>query len=133
MMTRLFVTLTSCLTLVSASSGYVQGAGPHQQPSGGALRLQQQPSEVRPVASRQRALLDRYCVTCHNQKLKTAGLTLDTMDVAHVSTNAAVWEKVVRKVRAGVMPPAGRPRPDRSTYEGFASWLENELDRGAAG
>lgn len=83
------------------------------------------------AASPQRALLDRYCVTCHNQRLKTAGLTLDTMDVTHVGARPDVWEKVVRKLRAGFMPPIGMPRPDKTTYDGFASWLETELDRSA--
>ena len=59
-----------------------------------------------------RAVIDQYCVTCHNQKLKTAGLTLDKVDLAHVAQNAEVWEKVVRKLRAGMMPPPGLPRPD---------------------
>src|SRR5262245_49611963 len=61
-----------------------------------------------------RALLDRYCVTCHNERLKTAGLALDTLDVTNVPAGAESWEKVIRKLRAGVMPPVGRPRPDRS-------------------
>src|SRR5689334_7581877 len=65
-------------------------------------------------ASAQRALLDRYCVTCHNEKLKTAGLMLDQMDVSNVAENAAVWEKVVRKLRGRAMPPAGAPRPDKA-------------------
>ena len=76
-----------------------------------------------------RTLLDRYCATCHNQRLETAGLALDTMDLSRVGENAEVWEKVVRKLRAGIMPPAGRPRPDRLASEGLATWLEGELDR----
>src|SRR5712692_4435767 len=80
-----------------------------------------------------RALLDRYCVTCHNQKLKTAGLTLDTMDPVQVSPNTELWEKVVRKLRAGLMPPPGMPRPPLAKYEGLRDWLENEIDRKAAG
>ena len=79
-----------------------------------------------------RGLLDRYCVTCHNQGLKTAGLTLDTMDVGTVAAQAEVWEKVVRKLRAGLMPPAGRPRPDPRAYDELASWLETRLDQAAA-
>jgi hypothetical protein len=77
-------------------------------------------------------MLDRYCVTCHNQKLKTAGLLLDMVDVAKVSDHADVWEKVVRKLRAGQMPPAGLPRPDGAAQEAFIFWLESELDREAA-
>ncbi len=79
-----------------------------------------------------RALLNRYCVTCHNEKLKTAGLTLDKMDVEKVPENAEVWEKVIRKLRTGAMPPAGLPRPDKAGYDSFATYLETALDRTAA-
>jgi cytochrome c551/c552 len=79
-----------------------------------------------------RALLDRYCVTCHNEKTHTAGLSIDKLDLAHPGDNAAIWEKVVRKIRAGMMPPAGMPRPDRVALDGFASRLENALDQAAA-
>jgi len=84
-----------------------------------------------PLAAR-RAVLDKYCVTCHNQRLKTAGLQLDKMDLAHVRDQAEVWEKVVRKLRAGMMPPAGMPRPAAADYEALTVALENELDRAAA-
>ena len=80
----------------------------------------------------EQALLDRYCVTCHNDNLRTAGLTLDTVDIARVGDHAEIWEKVVGKLRAGMMPPAGRPRPDRETYARLTEFLEAELDRAAA-
>src|SRR5580698_8222212 len=70
-------------------------------------------------ASQGQAVLDRYCITCHNEKLKTAGLMLDKLDFAHPGPNAETWEKVVRKVRAGMMPPGGAPRPDRATMDAF--------------
>ena len=76
-----------------------------------------------------RALLDRYCVTCHNERLKTAGLTLDDVDVSQVRAHAEVLEKVVRKLRAGQMPPAGRPRPDAAAVDAFATAIETALDR----
>src|SRR5437016_7797318 len=79
-----------------------------------------------------RALIDQYCVSCHNQRTKTAGLMLDKMDPAHVGQDAEAWEKVVRKVRAGMMPPQGMPRPPAATYEALTVALENELDRAAA-
>src|SRR5580658_6146869 len=82
--------------------------------------------------SAQRAVLDQYCVTCHNQKLKTAGLQLDKMDLAHVGDQAEPWEKVVRKLRAGMMPPSGLPRPTPATYDALTVALENELDRVSA-
>lgn len=83
-------------------------------------------------ASTYRAVLDQYCVVCHNQQLRTAGLTLDKLDVANVSDNAPVWEKVVNKLRTAAMPPAGMPRPDQATYDSFAAYLETALDRSAA-
>src|ERR1700681_2904961 len=76
-----------------------------------------------------RAVLDRYCVTCHNEKLRTAGLALDSLDVTNPSANAEVWEKVIAKLRAGAMPPPGRARPDAATYAAVASSLETEIDR----
>src|SRR6478609_3279291 len=77
------------------------------------------------------ALLNQYCVTCHNQRLKTAGLMLDSMDFDHVEKDADTWEKVVRKVRTGMMPPAGARRPDRPMLDAFAADLEGRLDRAA--
>ncbi len=84
-----------------------------------------------PSSTPHRALLDRYCVTCHNDRLRTADLALDTLDLEHVGEAPEVWEKVVRKLRAGVMPPSGRPRPDQPAYDGLATWLETALDRAA--
>ena len=72
------------------------------------------------------------CVTCHNDSLRVAGLALDTVDVTRVGDHAAIWEKVVGKLRAGMMPPAGRPRPDSETYASLTAYLETELDRAAA-
>ena len=80
-------------------------------------------------ATAPRAVFDKYCVTCHNQKLRTAGLSLDALDVANPSANAEVWERVIVKLRAGSMPPQGNPRPDAETYRAVATWLENEIDR----
>ena len=82
-------------------------------------------------ASSQRALIDRYCVTCHNQRLKTANLMLDQADIDKVVDDAELWEKVVAKLRGGAMPPAGSPRPDKVTSDNLAAWLETELDRAA--
>ena len=64
-----------------------------------------------------REVFDKYCVTCHNQRLKTGGLTLDTLNVDNVPAHAEVWEKVIRKLRSGSMPPAGMPRPDASDVQ----------------
>src|SRR5437667_7552748 len=77
-------------------------------------------------------IINRYCVSCHNGRLKTAGLELDTLDVHRVGDAAQQWEKVVTKLRTGEMPPPGRPRPDADTYRAVASALERELDAAAA-
>ncbi|HEY1238914.1 MAG TPA: DUF1592 domain-containing protein [Bryobacteraceae bacterium] len=89
------------------------------------------PLSLNATAASNRETLDRYCVTCHNQRLKTAGLTLDTMDLAQVPAQAEVWEKVVRKLRAGLMPPPGAKRPDPETYHNLTTWLEQQLDHSA--
>jgi mono/diheme cytochrome c family protein len=89
------------------------------------------PAAAKP-SSPQRALLDRYCVTCHNQRLKTGGLALDAVNVDRVADDAETWEKVVRKLEGGLMPPAGLPRTDRETIGGFTTWLTTSLDRAAA-
>ncbi len=87
-----------------------------------------QAASAAPNATPERALLDRYCVACHNDRLQTAGLELDTADVTDVAADPALWERVVRKLRAGAMPPAPRPRPDEATYARFIARLETQLD-----
>src|SRR5215469_4981854 len=83
------------------------------------------------LPAQDRAVLDRYCVGCHNQKAKTAGLMLDKLDLAQPGENAETWETVVRKIRAGMMPPSGMPRPERAALDNFAAKLEEALDRSA--
>src|SRR5438067_1855056 len=78
------------------------------------------------------ALIDQYCVTCHNERIKTAGLMLDKMDPAHIAQDREAWEKVVRKLRAGMMPPQGMPRPNDATHEALTLALESEWIRAAA-
>jgi hypothetical protein len=80
-----------------------------------------------------RGVLDKYCVTCHNQRLKTAGIDLDALDAANPSSSAEQWERVIVKLRAGSMPPPGNPRPEAAAYRLTANWLENEIDRAWAG
>jgi len=78
------------------------------------------------------AVVDRYCVTCHNARLKTGGLALDGLAVARASQDPQVWEKAVRKLRTGMMPPANAPRPDRAVLDGLANAVETTIDRAAA-
>ena len=77
-------------------------------------------------------LVTGYCVTCHNQKAKTANLALDVLDTDHAANAAATWEKVIVKLRSRAMPPPGVRRPDNATYDNVAGWLESEIDRAAA-
>ncbi len=84
-----------------------------------------------PDVATQRAVVDQYCVICHNAKLKTANLLLDQLDLAHLGDHAEIGERVVRKLRAGMMPPTGMPRPDPAIRESLIRWMENELDRSA--
>ncbi|HEY7387695.1 MAG TPA: DUF1592 domain-containing protein [Bryobacteraceae bacterium] len=79
-----------------------------------------------------RQLISQYCITCHNEKLKTGGLILDRADSEHPANSAEVWEKVIVKLRSRAMPPPGIRRPDNAEYERVASWLESEIDRAAA-
>ena len=112
--------------LVAVMSGLIRLSAAQQAP---------QPPAVSAVVSHggaeQRALLDKYCVTCHNARLKTGGLALDGVDVAHPPGSAAIWEKVIRKVSTDQMPPPGRPAPDRQQKDTLVSWLVGEIDRDA--
>jgi len=78
-----------------------------------------------------RTLVTTYCVTCHNERLKTANLLLDKTDAVNVANSAETWEKVVVQLRSRAMPPTNMPRPDNATYDTVATWLETELDRAA--
>lgn len=83
------------------------------------------------AAAPYRAVLNQYCVVCHNDQLHTAGLVLSKLDIANASEGAETWEKVIGKLRTGAMPPVGMPRPDKATYDGFATYLETALDQAA--
>ena len=78
------------------------------------------------------AVIDQYCIGCHNDKAKAAGLALNTLDVSRAGEHPEIWEKVIRKLRGRMMPPPGRPRPDERGYDAVVSYLETSLDRAAA-
>ena len=120
---RLLICLLSSLGVLAPAS--TRAVTP-QQPDVSASSL--------PSSASSRALVNRYCTSCHNDKLKTGGIALDTIDIDNVGENVATWEKAVRKLRARAMPPAGpgRPRPDEAGYETLISYLETSLDRVAA-
>src|SRR5215510_4170471 len=139
-MTKRLLALGCAVTVPFVFSALGQTAAPGSALSArtAGLSLAAQPPASPAPSSPQRVLLDRYCVGRHSQAAKTAGqdsarkLTLDDLDPARVGDHADKWELVVRKLRAGMMPPANSRRPDKATYDGFITWLENELDRGAA-
>lgn len=102
------------------------------------LVLGMAPLLFRPVAARaddpsvHAATLNKYCIVCHNDKMHTGGLSLQAAPLTDVPSNAEIWEKVIRKLRTGSMPPQGMPRPDAATVNGLATFLETSLDRAAA-
>ena len=98
-------------------------AAPTSQPAATA------PAPDAVVASK--ATVQKYCVSCHNEKVKSGGLTLSTLDLARAAENADAWEHVIRKVRTGAMPPVGRPRPDKAAAGTLVTYLETELDKAA--
>ena len=102
------------------SSLCIQAAPPPQDPAN--------PASV----TSERALVDKYCLACHNDKLKTGGLSLQSADMTNIPAGAETWEKVIHKVSLGAMPPQGMPRPDAATLGHFASWLETSIDKAAA-
>jgi len=91
--------------------------------------------QAQPSGAEQRALLDRYCVTCHNEKLRTAGLSLDAaslhVEADKIPGDGATWEKVLQKVKGGFMPPAGMPRPNAQAVNSLVAWVEGTFDRAA--
>jgi len=103
--------------------------------TGFAFTLQaRQPSVAPPIAAdaAPRALVDDYCLTCHDSDKKKGGLALDTVTAEDVTRHPEVWEKVVRKLRARLMPPIGKDRPDEATYDAVIASLETSLDRAAS-
>ena len=134
MRSRIFALVGGCALLVTVVAGDLHAALPVQQGIAATVESHQ-------------ALVQRYCVTCHNERivrgedpapsalvsqLRAVGLTLDTLDLSDLAEDAEIWEKVVRKLSGGVMPPAGRPRPDEATQDAFIAWLERGLDAASA-
>ncbi len=111
----------------------IQARPSAQQPAPQA-RSAQSSSTIGAVSpsSSHRGTVDRYCVTCHNQRLATADLKLDEADIANPGAGAEIWEKVVRKLRTGMMPPPNMPQPSMDDRRALLSWLETSLDKAAA-
>ena len=111
------------LLLALGLSGWIVAALSAQSPT------QAKPASAPAFASPVKPIVDTYCITCHNQKSRTGGLSLEGVDAAHPSTNPELWERVIAKLRAGAMPPPGMPRPDAQAYDTASNWLEGEIDR----
>ena len=122
-MIRSVCVLVAGLVVVPMAGGSVQARG-------AAAGEEQSAEPVSPSTAQ--TLVDRYCVTCHNERLLAQGtvpVAFEGLDTEDVGAHAEVWEQVVRKMRLGMMPPVGRPRPDQEPYHQFVAWLEAELDR----
>ena len=89
----------------------------------------QQTPDATSTAASQQAIVTRYCVSCHNERAKTGGLSLEKMPLASVGDHPEVWEKVVQKLHGNLMPPPDRPRPDSATLKNLVAYLERSLDR----
>ena len=98
-------------------------------PSG---RTQQPAGATAASVSSQQAVVNKYCVTCHSDKARTGGLSLQSIDFSNIPAGAETWEKVIRKLNANAMPPQGMPRPDQASTRSLVTYLETELDRAAA-
>ena len=110
-------------TSVATAGAAGAGQAPEPQPASATREAANGPAP--------RAVLQRYCFACHNERTLTAGLALDVLDMNRPGEHPEVWEAVINKLRTGAMPPLGRPRPDRATYREVVAWLETELDRAA--
>jgi len=108
------------LWLVSAATSLMSAASPQTAPP------------QTPAAAAQQETIARYCVTCHNDRLKTSGLSLEKADVAHAAATPELWENVARKLQARAMPPQGSRRPDEATYRSLETAIEQQLDAEAA-
>ncbi len=113
----------AALWAVSAAWGVMHAAAPQSATA--------TPQPARAVSVEQQTIA-RYCVGCHNDRLKTSGLSLEKADAAHAGADPELWEKVVRKIQARAMPPQGARRPDEATYRTLESGLEHQLDVEAA-
>ncbi len=120
-LTRILPLAVTWVSVLTLTSNEAQTAARQQPPA----------NSTNQTGSASQQLLNQYCVTCHNDRLKTGGLALDALSVDQVGKDAETWEKVVRKIRTGMMPPSGARRPERSVLDGFAAALEKRLDEAA--
>jgi mono/diheme cytochrome c family protein len=110
-------------------SGQTARSTPTVKPAASPTAKVQAPDPA--LVAKERAVVDQYCATCHNAELRQSDLLLDKLDLTHLGDHAEIGEKVLRKLRAGLMPPTGMPHPDAATREALASFIENEIDHSA--
>src|SRR5579864_1321145 len=122
--------LAATATLVAVSAIDLHGAAWFQRPATAETAPAAPDDAASPVEIR--AVLDKYCVTCHNERVKSASVVLEQKDVGHVASDVETWERVVRKLEAGAMPPMGVPRPDAGTLQRVWRGIAAQLDREAA-
>jgi mono/diheme cytochrome c family protein len=126
--------LAGSVRLQPAGRVHLQAPGSVRLQSLGSVRLQADPVRLKPDTAgpeTAKTAINKYCVTCHNDRLKTGGLSLASVDAATPSAHAETWEKVIRKLRTRAMPPPNAPRPDAATYDALAGYLESSIDRDA--
>src|SRR5579862_791170 len=107
--------------------GWLVGTGLAAKGQDPAAPVANSPSSS-PTSSADSAVINQYCVTCHNDRAKVGGLSLSGLDATNVASSAEVWEKVVRKLQTGSMPPQGARRPDAAAYNGLINHLAGNLD-----
>src|SRR5262245_40466568 len=130
--TRVFMAIAVPFVLALASAGLISAASSQQNQSTSTTSSPAGDPSRAADASAEQPLLNRYCMGCHNARTKSGNFVLEGLDVAALADHAEEWEKVVRKLRGGLMPPAGRPRPDEATYDKLRTSIESRLDRAAA-
>src|SRR5216684_4215397 len=108
-----------------------QPAAPAAPASASQSAAPQSAAQPASPAAAQQVVVTKYCYTCHNDKLKSGGLALTALDISAPAKNIESWEKVIRKLGTGAMPPAKMPRPDKATADSLVRYLETELDRAA--
>src|SRR5262252_439770 len=126
---NLSMKMSFAVIVAAAAFSATFGMSAQQAPGGVGVQAAAQNARTEGAGAAARSELDRYCVSCHNARLKTGGLALDTVDPGDVGANAELWEKVARKVRTAMMPPPGRPAPSDTDRRAFVTSLESSLDR----
>jgi mono/diheme cytochrome c family protein len=116
--------LASALVLLMASLAVFENRAVGQTPAG---------TSGKAAADPHRAMLNTYCVGCHNTRLRTGGIALDSLDLQAAADDAQIWEKALRKLRGRLMPPPGAPQPPQKDIDSFVAWMENDLDTHAKG